>query len=840
MSVQPETYYEGDKSACIRPELTIVGDDVGSLASRQTVEVVPGFTANESETLRIVAQGRSNSEIASATGLAVSAAQVRTSRLKNKLHAEDRSEIVKHANAVLAWQEYLPPDKIEGGPSDLIEFPVQITGMIWESLTQTDRRTLLLLADMTIRKVAETEGVAITSIQSRLERINKKIDVQGVDEARAWSLLHVYGEDVRVKGALSKLRGKDLAILVALAQGKTQKEVGDDISRSKSTMSWKVGKICEELGVESLHEALSLVYDSGLTERPEPQQRLILNDRRIRILQLIREGKTRREIGAELDIKEGSVTDNIQEIFQALGVNNRTYALKTAEERGILKESDTLPLNLLEQLSSQEKQIFEVLSYSLNITEAAATLGLNPSTISSYHLKNICTKLGVENTTQLLVLAKKMAPPYELVAIDKKDSIFDNGVSANLLTLSRLSRLGKTILLPNPESEFSLKPEEDANLLDMLTLKELDVLGLLSLGLQNKKIAKRLFIEEQTIKFHLGNIYKKLSVTDRFQAGAKARQLGIFKRAISASEKNGQMGAGFNGTKSAIDALEFKQDIEQSPIEGLSRREAEVLNCICDGLSHQETAERLNIADQTVKFHASKVYKKLGVENKQEAIIFKAFADAGRIISVDSLRESTPSFSSHQNQSSDMASTTPFPRVTKNVNKGITSPEDSNPLSEVIASKPSLEPDMPRGDGFNAPDMYAYARAEVEQEEKEQEKIKDIIVERAISVAPSIYKDVGPRLENSLDRTLHTRNKDLLNALAEAGYLSVDMAESDRINLVGLMAYQLRKDPIARNIVWGLPKYRDVALKALREVDESYWQEVKQQKINKMPFAKAA
>ena len=52
----------------------------------------------------------------------------------------------------------------------------------------------------------------------------------------------------------------------------------------------------------------------------------------------------------------------------------------------------------------------------------------------------------------------------------------------------------------------------------LLTERELDVLRLLAAGLANRDIGERLFLSPETVKTHLGNIYRKLGVEGRTQA----------------------------------------------------------------------------------------------------------------------------------------------------------------------------------------------------------------------------------------------------------------------------------------------------------------------------------
>ena len=51
-----------------------------------------------------------------------------------------------------------------------------------------------------------------------------------------------------------------------------------------------------------------------------------------------------------------------------------------------------------------------------------------------------------------------------------------------------------------------------------LTAKETEVLDALARGLSNRSIAKEMWLTEQTVKFHLTNIYRKLGVSSRTEA----------------------------------------------------------------------------------------------------------------------------------------------------------------------------------------------------------------------------------------------------------------------------------------------------------------------------------
>jgi two-component system, NarL family, response regulator DevR len=62
---------------------------------------------------------------------------------------------------------------------------------------------------------------------------------------------------------------------------------------------------------------------------------------------------------------------------------------------------------------------------------------------------------------------------------------------------------------------------------ERLTERELDVLRLLARGLSNRAIGAELFISETAVKFHVGNLMRKLMVSRRAGAVYAATKLGL-------------------------------------------------------------------------------------------------------------------------------------------------------------------------------------------------------------------------------------------------------------------------------------------------------------------------
>ncbi len=61
----------------------------------------------------------------------------------------------------------------------------------------------------------------------------------------------------------------------------------------------------------------------------------------------------------------------------------------------------------------------------------------------------------------------------------------------------------------------------------MLTPRELEILTLVAQGASNSRIAGTLWVTEQTVKFHLSNVYRKLGVANRTQASHYAHLNGL-------------------------------------------------------------------------------------------------------------------------------------------------------------------------------------------------------------------------------------------------------------------------------------------------------------------------
>lgn len=96
-----------------------------------------------------------------------------------------------------------------------------------------------------------------------------------------------------------------------------------------------------------------------------------------------------------------------------------------------------------------------------------------------------------------------------------------------LVAALRAAHAGLVVVEPSLSDVLASRSREAEPLIEDLTPRELEVLGLVADGLTNRAIAQRLGISENTVKFHLNAILGKLGAQSRTDAIVRATRLGI-------------------------------------------------------------------------------------------------------------------------------------------------------------------------------------------------------------------------------------------------------------------------------------------------------------------------
>jgi DNA-binding NarL/FixJ family response regulator len=97
------------------------------------------------------------------------------------------------------------------------------------------------------------------------------------------------------------------------------------------------------------------------------------------------------------------------------------------------------------------------------------------------------------------------------------DAVISKAVHpVSLATLLR--EISRDAVVHVPRRSPAQAPRADCPLTD----RELEILRLVAQGYTNGRIARELWVTEQTVKFHLSNTYRKLGVANRTEASRYA------------------------------------------------------------------------------------------------------------------------------------------------------------------------------------------------------------------------------------------------------------------------------------------------------------------------------
>jgi two-component system, NarL family, response regulator LiaR len=136
---------------------------------------------------------------------------------------------------------------------------------------------------------------------------------------------------------------------------------------------------------------------------------------------------------------------------------------------------------------------------------------------------------GAEATSQLI----RSFPDIKVIALtsfNDKDLIrkslkagavsfvLKNVSGAKLVKIIKDAYKGKSVLSPYATKILLTELREKTDEKIKLTKREKEILTLIVEGLSNKEIAKRLFLSNSTIQFHVSNILSKLGVSKRTEA----------------------------------------------------------------------------------------------------------------------------------------------------------------------------------------------------------------------------------------------------------------------------------------------------------------------------------
>lgn len=130
-----------------------------------------------------------------------------------------------------------------------------------------------------------------------------------------------------------------------------------------------------------------------------------------------------------------------------------------------------------------------------------------------------------EYVLESLEALRKQLPPVVFESARQRGAAYEYKTLVESLAkeFAQPARAGALPALPESASPAGLPGAGE--LVEALSPRELEVLGLVAAGLSNGEIARKLVVTEGTVKKHLNNIFGKLQVKSRIQAATRAREL---------------------------------------------------------------------------------------------------------------------------------------------------------------------------------------------------------------------------------------------------------------------------------------------------------------------------
>ena len=147
----------------------------------------------------------------------------------------------------------------------------------------------------------------------------------------------------------------------------------------------------------------------------------------------------------------------------------------------------------------------------------------------------------------LITRARRANPALTVIVLSGTDdaelidAAFEAGASAYILKTTDPDCITTAIQQAFEPSIYLARPRETKSatatatrVVPQLTRRELEILRLVSEGRSNRQVGQVLWVTDQTVKFHLANIYRKLGVGSRYDAARWAQEHGVLDVALEA------------------------------------------------------------------------------------------------------------------------------------------------------------------------------------------------------------------------------------------------------------------------------------------------------------------
>ena len=168
--------------------------------------------------------------------------------------------------------------------------------------------------------------------------------------------------------------------------------------------------------------------------------------------------------------------------------------------------------------------------YVLGHKPTVLVLDLNMPGLPSLEL--IPKMLESSPGTSVIVVTMQNEPAFARQALraGAKGFVVKQSAAAELVSAVRSVLAGETYINPNLGARLAAEPPAPDGPPDDLTPREVEVLGLLSLGYMNPEIADRLVLSVRTVETHRANIQRKTGLSTRAELVAYAIENDLVER----------------------------------------------------------------------------------------------------------------------------------------------------------------------------------------------------------------------------------------------------------------------------------------------------------------------
>ncbi|MGK8521355.1 LuxR C-terminal-related transcriptional regulator [Nocardia asteroides] len=410
------------------------------------------LSARELEVLALVADGQTDAAIAEALGISEDTVRSHLAHTRSKLDTDGRAESVEEARraGLLPARTLAATDEADSADSRgaSSEHDVVASGPAGREETKTDRQLLLTTlvyalgvaesapARLAFERVSEsdlrrylnqmgpTEWTALADAV-RAAHLGRDLDTGQRDALDEVTELVVAGHSP-TPGDLSD---REVQILSLVAEGMSNKQIGEALELSGATVKVHLTRIGQKLGITDRAGMVVAAIRAHQIPRENPASTPHpdsgkLTDREIEILGLVALGMSNKEIAEELEVAPATVKHALTRSGGKLGIGERAGMAVAAIRAGKLPLHDPVdelaPANPADtshpvlRLTERETEILLLRARGMTIAEVAEVSGISAATVNT-HMGRIVRKLGLGDNIDLEQAARRAECVIQLV-----------------------------------------------------------------------------------------------------------------------------------------------------------------------------------------------------------------------------------------------------------------------------------------------------------------------------------------------------------------------------------------------------------------------------------------